>query len=369
MAFGPPDAGQGPETGQTCSVYGLREMLGSLNNILFSLRDPPPLTLLESLFIFILQEKSAEPGFDTNQEIQSLLRRAEKAVIIIRNFNRRIPLTLILRCGSRDMSLFPKTVSGGEDWFAVYRDYWKRHVEGQFAAYQLARRRRDILKSFQDFFTGAELKMLSGAASAGITAGPDSNGAGEAGSTGQKREDFPLRGDFALAFLRTFYSSLFIKETNRVLKCSAVEGKFFKPETRAKFTAAYDDLMQIGDDIRELEGKIAPSGVYGKRYTLVKQDMSVPAVKQRKIRMTADDASAEAGQIISRAREAAAVMTGILKGILKKEPRGKNEFLVNLANFTAEGSTFTADVTGAIRQFQRVLELLDDIDAMESGSS
>jgi hypothetical protein len=337
----------------------VREMLGSLNNILFSLRDPPPLTLLESLFIFILQEKSDGPGFDTEQEIQNLLRQAEKAVIIIRNFNRRIPLTRILRCGSRDMSLSPKTVSGGEDWFAVYRDYWKRRVEEQFAAYQLARRRRDILNSFQEFFKGAELKLLSGAAAPGSFTG----------SSGTNPEGFPLQEDFALAFLRTFHSSLFMGEMNRVLKLIADEGKFFKPETHAKFIQGYHDLIQIEDDIRELEGKIAPSGEYGKRYTLVKQDMSALTVKQRKIQMVADEASEEAGKIIGRVREAAAVMIGILRGILKKEPKGRNEFLVNLANFTGEGSTFTDDITAAIRQFQRVLELLDDIDAMESGSS
>jgi hypothetical protein len=44
--------------GQNCSVNVVKELLISLNNILFSLREPPPLALLESLFIFLLQEKT-----------------------------------------------------------------------------------------------------------------------------------------------------------------------------------------------------------------------------------------------------------------------------------------------------------------------
>ncbi|GHV04486.1 hypothetical protein FACS189485_09980 [Spirochaetia bacterium] len=346
MTFGPADTGHGPDAAQICSVYTVMEMLGSLNNILFSLRDPPPLTLLESLFIFMLKDKSAAPGFDTEQEIQNLLHRAERAVIIIRNFNRHIPLTKILRCGGRNMSLSPKIVSGGEDWFAVYRDYWKRRVEEQLAAYQLARRRQGILNSFQNFFKGAESRQLSVAAG-GV----------------------PLESEFALSFLRTFHGTLFMGDINRVLKPIMDEGKFYKPETRAKFIQACHDLMKIEDDIRALEAGIAPSGEYGKRYTLVQQDMSSLMAKQRKIQMVTDEAAMEAEKIIGRVRDAAAVMISILKGILKKEPRGRNEFLVNLADFMGEGSTFAADIAGVIQQFERVLELLDDIEAMERGST
>ncbi|GHV60373.1 hypothetical protein AGMMS49587_01440 [Spirochaetia bacterium] len=368
MAFNPPGGEARPRLPEeeqappadavpACSVYVVREMLGSLNNILCSLRDPLPLTLLESLFIFILQAHSRSvlmerEEFGTEQEIQNLLHQAEKAMVIIRNFNRHIPLTLILRCANRDMSLSPKTVSGGEDWFAMYRDYWKRHIEDQFAAYQLASRCRDILASFQVFFKGAELKTLDGVA---------------AGISGTNPEGFPLAGAFTLAFLRTFHLEVFMEDMNRFLKPIMDEGKFFKPETQDKFTAGYNDLIKLEDDIRKLERRIAPSGEYGKRYTMAEKDMSALPVKQRKIQIVADEAALEAGKIISRVRDAAAAMIGILKGILKKEPQGRNEFLVNLAHFMGEGSTFAVDITGVIRQFEGLLQLLDDIDVMESG--
>ncbi|GHV91762.1 hypothetical protein AGMMS50268_22650 [Spirochaetia bacterium] len=355
MAFGPsaPPGKQAPGAGseapQICSVYVVRDMLNSLNNILFSLRNPPPLTLLESLFIFILQEKSAAPDFNINTEIQLLLNRAEKAMITIRNFNRKIPLTLILRCGSRDMSLSPKIVSGGEDWFAVYREYWKRQIEEQLAVYQIFRRRQGMLDSFQDFLKGTELRMLSNTVS-------ETN-----------PEGFPLPGAFALAFLRTFHSAVFMTDMNRFLKPITEKGEFFKQENRIEFIESYSDMAKIEDDIRAIEARIAPSGEYGKRYTMTKQDMSSLAVKRRKVQMVADDAATDAFGIISRSRGAANTIINILKAILKQESGGRYDSLSNLSDFTEKDPGFSAEATDMIRKFQRVLQLLDEIDKMESG--
>jgi hypothetical protein len=228
------------------------------------------------------------------------------------------------------MSLSPKIVAGGEDWFAVYRDYWKRRIEERFTEYRLSSRRQGILNSFHDFFKGADVKTLN---SVVFEANPDG---------------FSLRGAFALALLRTFHSNIFTGDMNRVLKSVMDEGKFFKPEDGVKFTAGYNELMSIEDNIRKFEDKIGPSGEYGKRYIMAEQDISVVTVKRRKIQMAVDDASTEAEKIIRRVRDAACVMISILNSILKDE---------------------SPDITGSAGKLQRILQLLDDIDAMESGSS
>lgn len=351
MAFGSATAAS---DARICSVYVVREMLGSLNNILFSLKNPPSLTLLESLFIFILQEKSTAPGFDINTEIQDLLGRAEKAMIIIRNFNRKIPLTLILRCGSRDMSLSPKTVSGGEDWFAVYREYWKRYIEDKLAAYQLSSRRQNMLDSFKDFLKGAELKMLNNAAvnTSAINLG-----------------GFPLPEAFALAFLRTFHAAVFMDDMNGFLTPIVEEGKFLKSENRIEFIDSCGNIARIEDDIRDFEARLAPSGEYGKRYIMAEQDMSSLAVKRRKIQMVADDAGVEAGGIISRVRGSAGTIISILGGILKKEPGGKYDSLDNFSDFIKKDPAFAEKAADLIRKFQKALRFLDEIDTMENGRS
>jgi hypothetical protein len=304
--------------------------------------------LLESLFIFILQERSPGPDFDMDQEIRDLLGRAENALGTIRGFNKQIPLLPLLRYANRDISIYPKAIPGGEDWFAVYRDYWRSRIEEQFAAYAQERRRQEMLKIFYQFFGGAELLTLKNVLS-------ETNPGG-----------VPLPGVFTLSFLLTFYEVVFMTRINPVLQPILGEGVFFKRENYAEFSAAYGDLFKLADDIRKFDAKLDPEGEYGKRYTLAKQDMTSLPVKRRKIQMALEDASGESGQILKRAGEAMKLLISLLAGIARREPGGKYDSLANLEDIEAQEPDFINRLVSAIQLFQETLDLLAGIDLTEN---
>jgi hypothetical protein len=330
-----------------CSVFAVKDMLKTLNNILFSLRTPPNLALLESLFIFILQERSAGPDFDMDAEIKNLLGRAEEALETVRNFNRQVPLNSLLRYADRDISLCPKAISGGEDWFAVYRDYWRHHIEEQFAVYNLRRRREETLKLFEGFFGGKELLLLKNALS-------ETN-----------PEGVPVPGAFALSFLLTFRETVFAAGINRLLQCILEDGVFFRRENHAEFSEACDTLSNLAGDIRKIDAKLEPGGEYGKRYALAKQDMSSLPAKRRKIQMALEEAAGEAGRILSRAREAMNSLVSLLGGIARREPGAKYDSLSNLEDIKEREPDLINRIISAVQLFQDALNLLGNIDVME----
>jgi hypothetical protein len=335
--------------GQACSAVMVKDLLIGLNNILFSLKVIPPMPLLESLFIFLLQEKAAEPGFDINKEIRVLLARADEALSVIRAFNKQIPLTAILRCAARNMALSPKEISGGEDWFIVYREYWKRRIETLFADYIQDRRHRELLDSFRYFLKGTNLKILGNTLS-------DAN-----------PEGMPIKEVFALSFLITFYSVVFMADINKTLRPILIDGNFYKKENRTEFTESYNDLIKLEDDIKKFEQGISPSGDFGKRYIQARQDMSSLPVKRRKIQLVIEEASDEAQKILERTRTASRSMINILNGILERDTKGKYDTLANMSKLSGKGTRFVTGIGETIQQFQKVLQLLDDIEAMEAG--
>jgi len=334
--------------GQTCSANVVRDLLLNLNNILFSLRDPPKLSLLESLFIFVLQEKSGEKDFDMGREMRSLLGKAENALITIRSFNKQVPLTKILRCAFRDMSLCPQQISGGEDWFVVYRDYWKRQIEGRYAEYIRIRKYNELTESFRYFLKGTNLKVLDNVVS---DSSPDG---------------LPVPEAFTLSFLLTYYSAVFITDINNTLRPILLDGEFFKRENRTEFTESYNDLMKLEGDIRRFEADIAPAGDLGKRYTQARQDITSLPIKRRKVQMVLEDASRIAYDIVERTRQAMKSMINILNGIMKKEPGGKYDTLGNLSQLMSKTPALTDNMNDAIQKFQKALQLLDDIGAVSS---
>jgi hypothetical protein len=343
-AFGNDGGGKG----MACSIFVVKDMLGTLNNILFSLRSPPSLALLESLFIFILQERSAGPDFDMDKETQSLLVRAENALETVRKFNKRVPLIPLLRYAGRNISLYPKAISGGEDWFAVYRDYWRHRVEEQFVLDGQNRRRQEMLKILDRFFQGRELLTLK-------------NTLSETNPNG-----VPVPGSFTLAFLLTFHKEFFMTDIKGVLELILADGVFFRRENQAAFTGAYDKLLRLGEDIKKLDAKMDPGAEYGKRFALAKQDMSSLQAKRRKIQIVLEDTSREAGEILNRAGEAIKFLIPVLAGIVRREPESEYNFLSNLEDIESHTPDFINRVVFVIQLFQDTLDLLARLDLMES---
>ncbi|MDR2478956.1 MAG: DUF5312 domain-containing protein [Treponema sp.] len=335
--------------GQSCPVNMVRDLLVNLNNILFSLKEPPTLSLLESLFIFLLNDRNGEGGFDMNREMKILLADAENAINTIRIFNKKIPLTRILRCATRDTGLAPRQISGGEDWFQTYREYWRRKVETGIADYIQRRKYREITSAFQFFLKGTSLRILSSVVS-------DNN-----------RDGFPLPEAFNLAFLRTFHTAVFLPDLNPPLRTILMDGEFFKKENRTEFTGAYNDIMNIEEDVRRLDDSLALSGDFGKRYTQAKQDLSALPVKRRKIQVVLDEASHEATEIIIRVRHSMGVINNMLHCILKKEAGGRYDGLANFDKLAGKNpEEFVQGISDAVKQIQQTLQIMKDIDSMGS---
>jgi hypothetical protein len=334
--------------GETCSAGVVRELLVSLNNILLSLKFVPPMALLESLFIFILHEKTGEPGFDIDREIQSLLTKAEISMAVIRDFNRQVPITLILRCYTRDMSLSPTEISGGEDWFIVYRDYWKRRIDSLYGDYIRKHHQRELLDSSRSFLKGKGFEFLANI------------------QTDSHPDGLPIKGAFALSFLYGFYSVLFISDINLVLRPILIDGEFKNVENRLEFTEGYNILFKLEDEIKKFEMDISQLGEYGKRYIQAQQEMSAIPVKRRKIQNILEEAEEDAENIINSTKQASLTMVNTLSGILGKEVRGKYDTLINLDKIAGKDKGFIEGIDEAIQQFQTVLKLLNDMEIMEN---
>jgi hypothetical protein len=333
--------------GYTCTVGVVKEMLSSLNNILFSLRDLPSMPLLGSLFVFVLQEREHHTGSDIDKEIHGLLIKAEEALGVIRKFNQQVPLTKILRCAGRNSPV--QEISGGEDWFIVYRDYWKRHIEDNVANYLRDHRKEGLLASFSDFLKGKELEPIANTVS-------DTNPDG-----------FPLKGAFGLSFLLAFYSAVFIKDVNKTLNGVLVDGEFAKKENRTEFNECFNGLIQIKDKIHSLERQISPTGDYEKRLIVAQQDMSSLQVRRRRIQIVIDEASTEALGILQEARKSCQGLINVLKGITEQDPSGKYLSLSNLSEFTGKDGKFIKSLNDEIQKLQTTLDILDNIETMEAG--
>ena len=332
----------------SCPINVVTELLVTLNNILFSFKVVPPLSLLQSLFVFLLQEKVGEPGFSIEKETRLLSTRAENSLAVIRSFNKEVPLTWIIRCATNNTAFVPTEISGGEDWFAVYREFWRKRNETLYASIVKNRQRQELLSSFGDFLQGGIPIPLEHLES-------DSNPDG-----------IPVKGEFTLSFLRAFHVSVFMTDINQVLRPMLLEGDFVKKESRLEFTEQYNTLLNLESDIRMFDMALAPAGNYGSRYRQVLQEVTALQVKQRRLQAIIDEAQGAANKLVDQVRGVSFTVLSMLAILLEDDKNGTRTVLSNLTNIAERNSGFIEHTEKAIDQFKRLIELLNDIRTMES---
>jgi hypothetical protein len=345
MAFSTSAGGRG----ETCSAGIVRDLLLTLNNILLSLKAAPPMELLGSLFVFILQDKAGEHGFEINREIRLLLAKAEESLSVIKEFNSHVPLTWILRCCTRNMALTPHELSGGEDWYVVYRDYWKKRIDSIFTEYIKEYRQKELMGSFRVFLKDKELKEIGNV------------------QTDTNPDGIPIKGAFCLSFLYTFYSVVFMPDINWVLRPILIDGEFQRKENRLEFTEGYNNLIKLEDEIKKFAQEISVTGDYYQRYAQARQDMSALPVRRRKVQIAIEEAEEDVNRILEQTRNATQIMINILNGILGKEPKGKYFPLTNLSKVVGRESQFISGISEVIQKFQFVQKVMNEIENIESG--
>jgi hypothetical protein len=333
--------------GNICQAAAIRDQLLALNNILFSMRAPPAMTLLESLFVFVLSEREGEgTALNVQTEMKNLLLRAETSLEAIRDFNRQVPLTQLLRCIFRNMNISPQNIGGGEDWFSSYKEHWKVLIDEKVFAFIKTRRQREMQDSFRSFFRGKSIQMMANAES-------ETNPSG-----------LPLKGAFALSFLRTFSVVVFGGEISETLRPIMLDGDFIRKENRAEYTECYNHFVKLPELINRLDQNISTTGDYGKRYHQAKDEMTALPVKRRKIQIILNETTVAAERILDQSKDSLNGLIKVLNGIA-----AKNDKYDTLSNVTEmlKDPTFFDRISNCIDQLKLALKLLDDIDTIETG--
>jgi hypothetical protein len=331
--------------GKVCPAALVKGQLAGLNNILFSLKEVPSLTLLSTLFVFSLHEEFANKSEKINAELQKLLAQTGKSLAVIRDFNKKVPLTLILRCANKDMSYEPLELPGGEDWFLIFRNYWKTKIEESYDNYLIDLKRGEITKTFAFFFSGMEMISIQNTLS-------------------DQEEDDAVSLDNALlfSFFLTFYKKIFLTEMNQVLRPILIDGEFIRKENRLDFTESYNELIKMEDAINTLVQKVAPGGDYGNRYRQLKTDVISPVIRHRKMQVLIEEIRAESHEIAWKAKSALELMNSIIHGILTSP-----EYLIvgskyaSLANLSTILGKANSDFIVALKETSKKLSLAVDL--------
>lgn len=331
---------------RTAPAVVLLPYLRNLADAVKPLQPPPSLALVEALMLFSMQEEIELPR---DAAIEGPLAKAQESLAAISRFLRDIPLVDLVRCLAGDLKYDSSQPGGGEDWFALYRDFWRARTEARCAAFVSSRRRGEVLKEALDFLG---LPLLPTLAHIALEPG---------------EKDLPLRRRYCLSFLAGFAQAVHPLKMRRYLKILFVEGEFFRKDNRDEFTEAYGTLERLGQDIAELDAKLAPNADLGSSFHRAVTDTGPFPLRRQRIRTVQKTIDIEAEAVFIKAMQALRSMGSVIEGVLRRQSGSRYDTIANYTSIDGKAnSVFIKGLEDCEADCKRALELLGllaDLDA------
>jgi hypothetical protein len=335
------------DTEAVCPVVSVKKQIINLNDILFSIKKTPSTTLLSAMLMFLLPEREDDQNYNVEKELQKFTAQAEKAIDVIRTFNHRVPITSILRCVFRDTSYMPVELSGGEDWFVLFRNSWVENVTHRFDEYIKERCRSRINDLYALLFEDATVEPFEN-----MAASSDDEG-------------IPIEDTESLSCLLAFHKIIFMPIINVFIRPVLIDGDFIKKENKMEFTEAYNVLIKLDDTIKSFANRLKLSGDLGKRWKQIEGDIRSITTRHRKKAIIWEEINNTAVNIVSDAQKSLTSLRNILEGFVHPLKNNSYDSLSNLSKVGGKMANFTEGLVDAVVKLDQMISLLKELDNLK----
>lgn len=306
-----------------CSLDMIGPSLAGLGEIIGSLTLQPSFSAVEALVLYDEKEYLNRPDFNLSDDLEKRMKEMARSMEGIEAFVREVPLTALIRFAQRNVLWQPGSAPAGENWFHLFKEYWKRRVNDRYRRFTFQRELREMEPEIKKYFDHSSFPL-------------------------RKMKGLPFHR--SLSFLSLFIQQKLIPQMNYYLKIILVEGEFYKSDNRKDFTEAYNRLVVMKDDITPLISPDDPPSA-----DAVKEEGDSSSIPSR------GDLIDEAERLSRLGSSALETLNSVIKGILSGNG-GKYDSLSNIDFIGgSENKAFRKELAHLAESLERAQELMNQL--------
>ncbi len=294
-------------------VFEVRSSLLDLTKVLYSVKNPPPESMMKVVFLFHLQNSlESEESEEVERRLNSLLKQTEEAINYLRFFHAHVPMLTLSRLVLRNIEFVPEGIAGGEDWFVLFKQFWYQRFDQRMRTYSETFKRNQLIDSAKDFLKAYAL--------------PEVKYYNNIGS------NYNLQPRYlkTLGLIRGFMDTFFISEMNSPLKLVLIDGEFYKEQNREEYNDAYNGMLWISDRIDNLELSLSPDGEIGKRIDAIDNEASTGSQRAGRVQQMISTVDSQVEEIITKTIDFVTQLKNVIGGILYGDMGGRYDTLSNM---------------------------------------
>ena len=337
--------------GGPASLRKLKTPLLELGDALHAFKSPPSTTLLETLFLFELQDQLSNGDERLEVELTDRMDRAAAALDIVRKINSEIPWANLLKTLAGDIQYSPRPVGGGDDWFRVFKSFWKERLAVKYRVWSDKKRLSEIMRGLAVLW-GIEI----------IPPVPGYRGV-------EFPDNIQPRHESSFAAVSTLFLEIFQGRLYHSLNLVKIDGKFYKKDNQFEFEEVFNRFVKTPDKIRGFENRLRPDGEYGLRHAqLRREDLAGENVVDRYqdfVRLLDRESQSLVIPLIGDLKAMGRLLHGILHG-----NGGTYDTLSNMAEIGGQANrTFRINLQEVLNIVENSADLLFDLVDIEEKRS
>ncbi len=313
----------------------VRNALFEFNTVLHSLEPLPEEETLKTLFMFDMQKELEERDFNAPEQLVKLMDRLSRAYLLIRDLFTGMRINDLCKIMSRNLNYQPGNISGGEDWFRIYRKFWEKRIDKVLGRFVEEEKRNQIIAEAARYLKKDELSLL------------------ENYRSGVLPMDVQPRFTISLSFIRSFVLDLFLQELHSPLKLVLIDGQFYKDQNREDYNESYSGILKVLDEIKYIDSALSPEGAIRQNIDQIAKEMATVRVVRRKIEGKAGELDREAEQVIVAFQDNLRRLSDVLGGIVEGDMGGRFDTLSNLGYI---GKNDNKNLLKRLRSIKEVME-------------
>ncbi len=320
----------------------IREIYEIIYNI--SISSAPFNKLLKYMAEFYYEKGDASGKVSKDDFTAKMMKKLIHDFKELENFGKNVPLKELIKYLYKDLHYEPDKISGGEEWFSIYKNYLKDKIDKKYDFFLIGLKKGDIIRKLRFYIENM----------------PDEKEINFSVEIKERVYKFEYANLFY--YLKELKNKFYQKKIERIVSSILLDGVFYKDANKKELYEAYNFLNTIEAEFKNFLNRIDPESEEVKNIRKYNFEETSKKLQKKKTERFVADINNMLYEKYTEYYNAFLSVSNVLYGIVNGNVGGKYDTLSNAADVCEEKTYMSiVSINTVNNNLMEILKMFNDL--------